>query len=494
MVFSSFLQGPAGASPFQGVREPIYAGSWYPGTTDRLTQTIDSYIESAANPLLDGPVVGIVAPHAGYVYSGEVAAHAYKSVKGNSYELVVIMGNAHREMFHGAAIDGVKAYSNCLGSVNVDIDLGEQLDGLCTSVSINSKPHQKEHSLELQLPFLQRALSPGFKILPILFGIQSEQARKEILGSLPELLKNKSCLLVSSTDLTHYPTYSDAKSIDTQTIEFIAAMDCDGLQRFESTQLQKNTTNLACVLCAGTATRCVMALSQALGADTGTILKYANSGDVSVADRNQVVGYGAIALCNADVNNSLNKASKDRLSIEEQQFLLKFSRRTLTEYVKSKKSPDLDRSQRISQIQRGAFVTLHKAGHLRGCIGYIEPFTNCMEAVRDNTISAAVKDPRFPRVTPEELDDIDIEISVLTPPVKIDSWKEIQIGIHGIVLEKGIHKSVFLPQVAPEQGWDLETTLMYLALKAGLPADGWEDASFKVFEAQVFNEKELMES
>jgi AmmeMemoRadiSam system protein A len=178
------------------------------------------------------------------------------------------------------------------------------------------------------------------------------------------------------------------------------------------------------------------------------------------------------------------------LTTQEKRSLLEFSRRVLTEYVTQMKIPEIVCRGRLDTIKRGVFVSLYKNDHLRGCIGYIEPIKSCLKAVRDNTVSAAVNDPRFPPVSSDELDDVKIEISVLTPPVKVESWCDIEIGRHGIILEKGGCRSVFLPQVPVEQNWNLKTTLSYLAMKAGLPRDAWlEDTCFKVFEAQVINEK-----
>jgi len=475
---------------FTGVRDSVYSGTWYPIDQQELSRDIDAYLDSAEIPEIYGRVVGLVSPHAGYKYSAAVSAHAYKSVRNMKVDVVILMGNAHREVFHGVAIDNFHAYQTPLGTVEIDSDLGRALYEAEPSIHIDSGPHQKEHSLEIQLPFLQRTLQSGFKILPLLFGHESTQAEQSIIKVLPELLKDKNCLLVASTDLTHYPSYSDAKLIDEATVEIISTMDAESLLQHESREMTKGITNLACVLCASSATRTVMSLSKIMGADHGCKMKYANSGDIVAADRSQVVGYAAIAFIRENDDGAQTEQRADRLDAEEQDKILKYSRELLTSYVNNEKIPEYDKSDRISKIYRGVFVTLHKHEDLRGCIGYIDPISTCMEAVRENTISACSRDPRFSPVKSDELKDISIEISVLTPPVSIDSWKDIELGKHGIILQKGAYKSVFLPQVAPEQGWDIETTLMYLALKAGLSAEQWLDASYKVFEAQVFSEKE----
>jgi len=491
MIASAFLFGSEMMFAFSGTRDALYAGTWYPGTEEELAAAVDNYLGNAVNPEFEGRILGLISPHAGYVYSAPVAAHGYKAIRGMEVDTVILMGNAHREAFHGAAIDEVSGYRNPLGLIEVDTELAKKLATQAPAVHVNAKPHQKEHSLEIQLPFLQRALKPGFKIVPILFGYEPDGAEEQVVEILREVLADKSFLLIASTDLTHYPAYSDARRIDEKTVEIISSMNDELLKQHENSQLAKGTTNLACVLCAGTATRSVMSLCKSFGAERGVILKYANSGDVAAGDRSQVVGYGSVVFVDEDRDGIKSDSSQNGLTRDEEKELLGFSRHVLEQFVTHKKTPEIDSQHRLSSVNRGVFVTLHKNESLRGCIGYIEPMTSCMEAVRDNTISACARDPRLSPVQKDELDDITIEISVLTPPESIDSWKDIRLGTHGIILERGPHRSVFLPQVAPEQGWDLETTLMYLSLKAGLPADGWKNAEFKVFEAQVFNEEDL---
>jgi len=178
------------------------------------------------------------------------------------------------------------------------------------------------------------------------------------------------------------------------------------------------------------------------------------------------------------------------LSSIEQTKLLTISRTTLTEFVTNKIKPKFDINEPNLLVKTGVFVTLNKQASLRGCIGYIEGIEPLYQAVINNTISACCYDPRFPSVQEQELKDIHIEISVLTPPKQIQNWEQIKIGKHGIIFRNGLYQSVFLPQVATEQNWDLQTTLSHLSLKAGLSADAWLDknSQFKVFEAQIFGE------
>lgn len=487
----SFLRASGQDEPF--VRRAVYSGSWYPGTKEELSSAVDSYLSQAEHADLDGTIVGLVAPHAGFIYSAPVAAHAYKPLIGKSFETVVLIGNAHREGFIGAAIDSAQAYTNPLGRVDIDQKFAEWITARCQSVAINNRPHMQEHSLEIQIPFLQRTLKEGFKILPILFGYEPNGADRQLVEALVDAMRTKSILVVASTDLTHYPSWSDAKRIDTKTLELIASMDVEKLKAYDKTVKMQETENLSCVLCGLTATGVVISISRRQGVDSGRVLKYANSGDVAIGDRQRVVGYGAVVFVkkNTEAEKEIEAAqnNSEKLTDSEADMLLKMARSVLTNFVTTGDAPKIHLNNRLEEIKRGAFVTLRKGESLRGCIGYIEPIKTCADAIRENTISAAAKDPRFTPVKKSELDEITIEISILTPLEKVDSWKDIQIGKHGGPLEKGWNRSVFLPQVATEQGWDLETTLNHLAQKAGLPFDAWKKgASFKVFEAQVFQE------
>jgi MEMO1 family protein len=282
------------------IRRSMYSGSWYPGTKLELDAAVDSYLSTAETADIEGDVTGIVSPHAGYVYSGSIAACAYKPLIHKNIDVAIVLGNAHREGFKGAAIDSAKAYSNPLGTVDIDRDLSEKIVQTSSAITLNNTPHIQEHSLEMQIPFLQKTLKPGFKIVPILFGFDEDGAEQQLISALKDLLKNKKYILVASTDLTHFPSYENAKRIDRITVEKIASMDEDALRLHNETVMQEKIPGLSCVLCALSATTTVMALSRALGAVKGQVLKNANSGDLDIGSRNRVVGYGAVAFFTAE--------------------------------------------------------------------------------------------------------------------------------------------------------------------------------------------------
>jgi len=183
---------------------------------------------------------------------------------------------------------------------------------------------------------------------------------------------------------------------------------------------------------------------------------------------------------------------RGELNEQQQQILLRLARNTIEQYVTDRKVPDIPAGDPAFLPERAVFVTLHKHGQLRGCIGGLEAREPLAEAVRSSAVSAATQDPRFPPVKPDELDDLEIEVSVLSPLQKIDSPDEIVVGEHGVMVAQGMRRGVFLPQVAPEQGWDRDTMLNYLcAHKAGLPADAWRrGADLYVFTTQVFSEED----
>ncbi|MBN1551593.1 AmmeMemoRadiSam system protein B [bacterium] len=488
-----FWKASAGSD---NIRQSILAGSWYPGDAETLSQDIQNYFDKVDLPPIQGKLHGFIAPHAGYIYSAPVAAYSYALVRNASYDLVVIIGNSHRVGFSGAAIDDVSKYITPLGEVPVDNETASKLASDTHQVRIDGKPHRPEHSIEIQVPFLQKALKPGFKILPILFGYDPGKSYSFLITQLPKATADKKVLFIASTDLTHFPKYEDACRIDKKTVEAIASLDVSKLDKLENEEMSKGYHGLDCVLCGSTAVKAVMEITKKLGADKGVVLKVANSGDVSIGDKHRVVGYGSVAFLesekDADQSES-SKTSNDHLTQTQKSYLLGLSRYILDYYVTTGDKPDVHLPRDTVYLQdRGVFVTLKIDDQLRGCIGYIQPQTSLFDAVVTNTINSCSRDPRFRPVKKEELDSIDIEISVLTPPRKIDSYKEIEIGRHGVVLKKGFHQAVFLPQVAPEQGWDREETLQYLSLKAGLERDGWKQgAEFEVFEAEVFGEKEM---
>jgi len=465
--------------PAGDVRPPAVAGQFYPGDPDSLARDVDRFIAAAGDVDVDGDVVGIVAPHAGYVYSGGVAGHAYAAVKGRAYDTVVVVAPSHRVAFRGTAIYARGAYETPLGVVPVDADLAAAIIDSSAGIVDEPRVHRDEHSLEVQVPFLQRALG-RFAIVPIVMGDQSRSAVRtlgERIASAVAAARGRRVLLVASTDLSHYHE----------------AFDLDGLARLLASG--------ECEACGGGPTAAVMTAARALGADAARVLAYATSGDVT-GDTDQVVGYMSAVLVRAasapDAAGAGGSGAATApsgpagLTPSDRKALLALARAAIADELGLPAPPTPPLRSPVFDADRGAFVTLHERGQLRGCIGYVRAVRPLREAVAEMAVQAAFHDPRFAAVTAEEFADIDIEISVLSPLEVVTDVSRIEVGRDGLIVQEGSRSGLLLPQVATEQGWDRETFLDHTCLKAGLPAGSWRRKGVVIlsFTAEVFGEKD----
>ncbi|HID62607.1 MAG TPA: AmmeMemoRadiSam system protein B [Anaerolineae bacterium] len=270
----------------KNVRRSVIAGSWYPGTEGQLRKTVQGYLDNAEKEDLAGELIGLISPHAGYIYSGQVAAYAYKQLNGASFDAVAIISPVHRMFVGRFAATSADAYETPLGLVEVDAELVEAMD---REIGLTRVPQDNEHSLEIQLPFLQVVLGQ-FRLLPIMMGDQDLSSCQKLGAALAKVLKGKNALLVASTDLSHFHNYDAAVRLDKIVLERVGAYDLEGL----ANDLGRGK----CEACGGGPVIAVMLAAQELGADKAKVLKYMNSGDVT-GDRSQVVGYMAAALCRA---------------------------------------------------------------------------------------------------------------------------------------------------------------------------------------------------
>lgn len=478
------------------IRRAAVAGSWYPADKAALTRELNGYLTAAPRVLTGVTVRALVAPHAGYAYSGRCAAAAFKQLEGQAVARVFLLGPSHYIAFAGVASINVDAFETPLGLVPLD---RAALDTLRHHPLVRDLPaaHAREHSLELELPFLQLMLKE-FTLVPLVVGqLAPSQARE--LGALLKQLMGPRDLIVVSTDFTHYgaafgyaPFHTDVKNrltaLDQGAITRVLAKDINGIFTYAD---ETGTTWDGVVPTA--------IMLAALPADAhGTQLLYYKSGDAD-NEYSHSVSYAALAFCDAPPPPAASAAAsmpaaaptnEAGLTAAERATLLKLARATLAAHVQHKPLPDLATFPLTPRLKEkaGAFVTLHAHGDLRGCIGYIQGIKPLAETVRENACNAATDDPRFPPVTPAELPDITIEISVMSPLRKVASPDDVVAGLHGCVLKKGWHQGVFLPQVATEQGWDRETFLRHLGLKAGLDTDAYKSAELFVFTADVFHE------
>jgi len=288
------------------VRPAAVAGGFYPGNPKRLSQDIENFLSQANPEKLGAPVTGLIAPHAGYVYSGPVAAWAYKIVQGKAFDLVVVAGTSHSYRYRGVSIYDGDAYATPLGEVPIDRELAGKLVEANPLIQWNAKAygidsktvHDSEHSLEVQLPFLQKVLAKKFKLIPLLFGTQDLSVCQKVADTLANTLKkeNKKVLLVASSDLSHYPTYDDANHTDPLTLDHIAAMQIGPLAKYFDTYNLRKVPNLATLACGRAGIYLTLLTAQKLGAKHGKVIKYANSADVPIGNRHRVVGYGAVVF------------------------------------------------------------------------------------------------------------------------------------------------------------------------------------------------------
>lgn len=475
-------------------RNPAIAGSWYSNDADELAETIDGYFKLVKRDGLSGYPIALVVPHAGHQFSGPTAAHAYDTLKGRTYERVFILGPAHKAQFRGVSVPEFTHYNTPLGSVPIDLGAVAELK---KNPLFSAQPGSdvKEHCIEIQLPFLQRIL-PSFRLVPLLI---SNLNRTEV-ATAAEALKavlRPGDLLVISTDFTHYgPAYGYAGppsspigpgeaskrlgELMDQAWSFLETRNLKGLLEYK-----QQTGDTICGFLP------LAVLTQILPADSRAVrLHSAMSGQLT-GDWNNSVSY--LAAVYTGLWPYLGTTGDQGLTQQEKDALLKLARYAVDEAVKHGTRPTPEAAgvtltQRLKQAS-GSFVTLKKNGELRGCIGNIPPSKPLFEGVIDNAISAALQDRRFDPVNAEELPQLQVEVSVLTTPVVVAGPGEIVLAKHGILLKKGKAAAVFLPQVAPEQGWTLEQTLQHLSHKAHLPVDGWKNgATFEVFEAIVFHE------
>ena len=506
------LQQVADSSPQaklapETVKEAAVAGLFYPQDKAALTKMVDGLLAKVKPAQGDGRdhrsggarnLRGLVVPHAGYQYSGPVAAVGYKQVEGRSFSKVVVMAPSHTTAFRGAYVSAVDAYRTPLGLVPVDSEAAElakrppfssRFEGRVRRPPWSSQSPQKapppgddrpdtwEHSLEVQLPFLQRTLQ-DFTLVPVVFGDTDPKAAAKALAGLID----SKTLLVASSDLSHFQPYETARKLDTSCTEAIVGLDVDRMEREDA--------------CGKAPILTLMHVARQNGWKA-RLLDYRNSGDTA-GDKSQVVGYGAIAFYDEKAPQAAEAAPKASYSPEERQFLLDLARKSLVEAARRRNPPNIDAAEVPVKLKqdRACFVTLTIDGNLRGCIGHILPQEPLYRAVIDNAQSAALHDTRFRPVSPEELDRIHIEISVLTVPAPLkyaspeDLLAKLRVGVDGVVLRVGRAQSTYLPQVW-EKIRDKEAFMSTLAEKAGLAPSAWRDprAAVLTYQVEAFEEE-----
>ncbi len=467
-----------GSSNGEIVRKAAVAGTFYDRNPETLRDMVLRYLSEGK--ALAEPVRMLISPHAGYIFSGPVAGKGYATIDVN-VKRVIIIGPSHYEAFTGLAVPRFDYYETPLGKVKIDRVVVDKLKGM-PNVIIADGFDEPEHCLEVQLPFLQVKLK-DFMIVPILTGrVDPKQAAETLIQFIDE-----KTAVVASSDLSHYEKQARARQIDDATIETI-------LSGKESGPMEA---------CGSTPIRIIMQLAKKLNLRP-VKLDARTSFDTAPqhSSDGRVVGYASIVYISAKGaerpnDNSSGKATtrQDDLSAESKNLLLRIARQSLEASVRGNKFERLQEADYPAEVKekKGCFVTLTIGGNLRGCIGYIEPIKPLYQAVIENAENAALRDPRFPKVTADELKKIKIEISVLTKPEPLsykdpdDLLNKLVAGRDGVILRKGMHQSTYLPQVW-EQLPDKVEFLEQLSLKGGMPRDGWKTAEVLTYRAIHFEE------
>lgn len=504
------------------VRVAAVAGLFYPAQKDRLQEQVDGLLSGAETPRLEN-VRALIVPHAGYTYSGPVAAVAYNAVRKKPYKTVVVIGPSHYARFSGISVFTGEAYETPLGRVPISA-MAKTLasrppflpeprcqvyrPGWFASASRpvpppgHDTPETWEHSVEVQVPFLQRVL-PGAELVSLVYGEADPAKAARVLAEVLD----EHTLLVASSDLSHFLPYERATETDRKTLQLITALNVDALAGPEAED----------TACGRMPILVVMHLARLKGWQPHLLL-YKNSGDTS-GDRSRVVGYAAVAFCAPGGTNTeaagsgtnvaqsapgsdsasgrTHQTVPETFSPEQQRFLLGLARRTIRELANGRPVPEPDPEAIDPGLRKpkGCFVTLTKAGQLRGCIGNILPDKPLYRAVIENAKSAAFHDYRFPPVTADEVPELKIEISVLSVPEPLtfgspaELLEKLQPHKHGVILRIGGRSATFLPQVwaqLPEKTKFLE----HLSMKAGCPPDAWrgKDVAVEVYTVTAFEE------
>jgi len=482
------LQQSPTASP-QKIRPSGVAGGFYPADPKALSAMIDDLLAHATPPPVHDPILAVVAPHAGYQYSGPVAADTFAELKGRRFSRVVVIGPTHYVPFDFTSIYDGDAYATPLGTVQVDKAFARQLAKMSPTMQLSGQGHDitpagAEHSIEVELPWLQRVLG-NFQLVPIVMGDQSYESSRALGVALAKLIQDKktvgSTLILASSDLSHFHTYDEAETMDHKTLNALAAWDYFSISRNFQTGVWE--------ACGGAPIVAAMIAAERMGANQAMVLKYGNSGDTS-DNRQSVVGYSADIFVKAPTGKAVETPFS--LSDRDKNELLALARKSVEQAVEQRKQyePGATASEALNQ-DRGAFVTLSEAGELRGCIGYTSATKPLYLTIRDTATLAALRDPRFPPVSASELPRLEYEISVLSPLRRVMDIQQIQIGRDGLLMKNGDHEGLFLPQVPVEQKWGLQKYLQELCVeKANMPSNCWQDPNTDIFRftAVVFGE------
>ncbi|MCX7837731.1 MAG: AmmeMemoRadiSam system protein B, partial [candidate division WOR-3 bacterium] len=423
------------------VRKPFVSGQFYPSDKIELEKDIKEYLNLAKIPEIKDKIIGIISPHAGYVYSGKVAAHSYKIIKDLEINTIILLGPSHHASFQGFALYEKGSWQTPLGEVPIDEEIAKELKSRCAYIKDLKEAHNYEHSLEVQIPFLQ-VIYKDFKIVPIMVLFPTYEECESLAKAISEVIQTskKKIIFLISSDLYHGYSYKECVETDKRTLSYI--------EKLEPKTFYQGLLKEEISACGGFPILIGILIAKNLSPKAkAVVLNYTNSNDVIGAKTGYCVGYSSVVFTipQEEKEKNLEEEFELKLSEEEKKELLTIARKTLESYLHNKKIPDFKITSENLKKRYGVFVTLEKFGELRGCIGYVEGIKPLYEGVIDNAINAALRDPRFPPVSSKELKDIKIEITVLSPLKKIEDINKIVVGKHGILIKKGFYQGLLLP-------------------------------------------------
>lgn len=462
-------------------RLPAVAGQFYPAETGMLRSQLEGFLAQArifypfeVKDRSKKPKI-LISPHAGTVFSGSVAGWGYKQLVGRNYKRVILLGASHHMWFDTVVVDAHQAWQTPLGQVAVDKEVISQLIQASSTFTLDSAPHIPEHSLEMQLVFLQRVLKKPFTLVPLLVSKVGDALLVSAADALADLLNDPETLLVISTDLSHYPPYKVANAVDSVTLEAVLGGKAGELE-VALAELSRLNLPVDTFACGKEAVKLGLKAAERLGLTDWRYLRYANSHDAG-GGPDSVVGYVSLA------------AHSGKLSWQVE--ALQLARRSLEFYLRTGQRLEVKAKTQKLKEAGGTFVTLNKRSSLRGCIGLVESKQPRCLGILENAISAGVDDPRFPAVTLAELAELEFEVSLLTQPKLIDDWRKIKLGRDGVVIEYRGKRGVFLPQVGRERDWSLKEFLSVLcSQKVEADPDCFRKKEAKIYTFQVEEARE----
>jgi MEMO1 family protein len=473
-------------------RQPYAAGRFYPADKTELSKNLSQLFENCKKSPTIMQVRAIISPHAGYVFSGEIAASAYSAIPKNAvYKNIFIIGSSHVMYFDGASVYNTGDYITPLGKVPVNREIAEKLIADNKVFAFPTTAHIQEHSIEVQIPFIQYYFKDIPPIIPIIIGTDKENTIKKIAEALRPWFTPENLFIISS-DFSHYPAYKDAVENDSLTARSIISGKPRTFLNTLRNNASKNISGLATSMCGWTSGLTLLYLAEGNDKLETKRLDYCNSGDSPSGGKAEVVGYNAMVMIDKDHSASLPHTTGNSFSFtrEEKKQLFDIVRKSIeSRFANNKYVADERIMPEDLKKPMGAFVTLKINGALRGCIGRFFSEEPLYKVVSESAISSAFEDSRFSPLTKEDYKVTDIEITVIGPLKKINNINEIVLGKHGIYIRKGLRAGTMLPQVATENGWSLEEFLGYTSRdKAGIGWDGWKDAEISIYEGVVLED------